>query len=195
MPYAKSTKQYKDLLQEQHGEAEFAAAASLRLPPLCVLLIFQGWTRRQGRRHPARDVRRQSAGLRGVQLQTAERRGVEHDFLWRTTRRLPERGRIGIFNRSYYEEVLVVRVHPEILRGQGLPEELRDEKNIWEQRLPLHRQTWRSTFIATARASSRSSCICPRRSSESASSRASTSRTRTGNSASDITSGNSGSIT
>ena len=47
---------------------------------------------------------------------------------------LPERGRIGIFNRSYYEEVLVVRVHPEILRNQGLPEELRDEKTIWEER-------------------------------------------------------------
>ena len=50
------------------------------------------------------------------------------------TCRLPERGRIGIFNRSYYEEVLVVRVHPEILRNQGLPHELLDEKNIWEER-------------------------------------------------------------
>ena len=59
---------------------------------------------------------------------------LEHDFLWRTTCRLPERGRIGIFNRSYYEEVLVVRVHPEILRSQGLAEELRDEKTIWEER-------------------------------------------------------------
>ena len=57
-----------------------------------------------------------------------------HDFLWRTTRRLPERGQIGIFNRSYYEEVLVVRLHPEILRSQGLSEELRDEKTIWEKR-------------------------------------------------------------
>jgi len=59
---------------------------------------------------------------------------LEHDFLWRSTCRLPERGRIGIFNRSYYEEVLVVRVHPEILRNQGLPEELRDEKAIWKER-------------------------------------------------------------
>ena len=47
---------------------------------------------------------------------------LDHDFLWRTTRCLPERGRIGIFNRSYYEEVLVVRVHPDILAHQGLPE-------------------------------------------------------------------------
>jgi PPK2 family polyphosphate:nucleotide phosphotransferase len=59
---------------------------------------------------------------------------LKHDFLWRTNRHLPERGRIGIFNRSYYEEVLVVRVHPEILRSQGLPEELLDEKNIWQER-------------------------------------------------------------
>jgi PPK2 family polyphosphate:nucleotide phosphotransferase len=59
---------------------------------------------------------------------------LEHDFLWRTTRHLPERGRIGIFNRSYYEEVLVVRVHPEILRSQGLPEELFDQKTIWHER-------------------------------------------------------------
>src|SRR5208282_1177009 len=59
---------------------------------------------------------------------------LQHDFLWRTTSKLPERGRIGIFNRSYYEEVLVTRVHPELLRNQGLPPELLDEKNIWEQR-------------------------------------------------------------
>jgi PPK2 family polyphosphate:nucleotide phosphotransferase len=58
---------------------------------------------------------------------------LEHDFLWRTNRHLPERGRIGIFNRSYYEEVLVVRVHPEILRNQGLPGELLDEKSIWKE--------------------------------------------------------------
>ena len=59
---------------------------------------------------------------------------MEHHFLWCTTRYLPERGRIGIFNRSYYEEVLVVRVHPEILRSQGLSEGLRDEKTIWKER-------------------------------------------------------------
>ena len=59
---------------------------------------------------------------------------LAHDFLWRTTRDLPERGRIGIFNRSYYEEVLVVKVHPEILKGQGIPEELVDDKNFWDKR-------------------------------------------------------------
>jgi PPK2 family polyphosphate:nucleotide phosphotransferase len=58
---------------------------------------------------------------------------LEHDFLWRTTRHLPERGRIGIFNRSYYEEVLIVRVHPEILHSEGLPEELIKD-TIWDER-------------------------------------------------------------
>jgi PPK2 family polyphosphate:nucleotide phosphotransferase len=59
---------------------------------------------------------------------------LEHDFLWRTTRCLPERGRIGIFNRSYYEEVLIVRVHPEILRAQGLPDEAVNDEKLWEHR-------------------------------------------------------------
>ncbi|QMU62704.1 MAG: polyphosphate kinase 2 family protein [Gammaproteobacteria bacterium] len=58
---------------------------------------------------------------------------LDHDFLWRTNKNLPERGRIGIFNRSYYEEVLVVRVHPEILNFQNLPDEI-DQKNIWQER-------------------------------------------------------------
>ncbi|MFN2445202.1 MAG: polyphosphate kinase 2 family protein [Vicinamibacterales bacterium] len=58
---------------------------------------------------------------------------LDHDFLWRTVRHLPERGRIGIFNRSYYEEVLVVRVHPELLAKQRLPEPV-VTKNIWRDR-------------------------------------------------------------
>ncbi|MFM0515694.1 polyphosphate kinase 2 family protein, partial [Paraburkholderia sp. RL17-373-BIF-A] len=53
---------------------------------------------------------------------------------WRTTRDLPERGRIGIFNRSYYEEVLIARVHPEILHNEGLPDALLDEKTVWHDR-------------------------------------------------------------
>jgi len=59
---------------------------------------------------------------------------LDHDFLWRTAKCLPERGRIGIFNRSYYEEVLVVRVHPEYLGGQKLPNDLSDTDLIWQQR-------------------------------------------------------------
>jgi PPK2 family polyphosphate:nucleotide phosphotransferase len=59
---------------------------------------------------------------------------LAHDFLWRTTRDLPERGRIGIFNRSYYEEVLIVRVHKEILASEGLPDLPRQARNIWKER-------------------------------------------------------------
>jgi len=58
---------------------------------------------------------------------------LQHDFLWRTTRVLPERGHIGIFNRSYYEEVLVVRVHPELLKNEKIPPSL-DTKKIWDER-------------------------------------------------------------
>jgi PPK2 family polyphosphate:nucleotide phosphotransferase len=59
---------------------------------------------------------------------------LEHDFLWRTYNCLPGRGRIGIFNRSYYEEVLIVKVHPEILKGEGVPYKHADEKKIWKER-------------------------------------------------------------
>jgi PPK2 family polyphosphate:nucleotide phosphotransferase len=58
---------------------------------------------------------------------------LQHDFLWRTTRDLPERGHIGIFNRSYYEEVLIVRVHPELLKNESIPESLVG-KHLWEER-------------------------------------------------------------
>lgn len=73
----------------------------------------------------------------GVQVHSFKRPSAEeldHDFLWRTTCRLPERGRIGVFNRSYYEEVLVVRVHDEILQGQHLPSSL-ITKDIFDERL------------------------------------------------------------
>lgn len=59
---------------------------------------------------------------------------LDHDYLWRNFKVLPERGRIGIFNRSYYEEVLIARVHPEILERQRLPSELKEDKDIWRRR-------------------------------------------------------------
>jgi len=73
----------------------------------------------------------------GCQVYSFKRPSAEelaHDFLWRTTRCLPERGHIGIFNRSYYEEVLIVRVHPEILQGEGLPAEDLDSRHFWQHR-------------------------------------------------------------
>jgi len=73
----------------------------------------------------------------GCQVFSFKHPGAEelaHDFLWNAARRLPERGKIGIFNRSYYEEVLIVRVHPDILRAEGLPPELQDKETIWRDR-------------------------------------------------------------
>jgi PPK2 family polyphosphate:nucleotide phosphotransferase len=100
-----------------------------------LLLIFQGMDAggKDGAiRHVMSGVNPQGCEVFSFKQPSAEE--LKHDFLWRTTCRLPERGRIGIFNRSYYEEVLVVRVHPQILRNQGLPDALLDEKTIWKER-------------------------------------------------------------
>ena len=72
-------------------------------------------------------------GCQVYSFKTPSATELQHDFLWRTTRDLPERGHIGIFNRSYYEEVLVVRVHPELLKSENLPPEL-ITKDIWKER-------------------------------------------------------------
>ncbi len=74
------------------------------------------------------------AGFQVFSFKAPSREELDHDFLWRTARRLPERGRIGIFNRSYYEEVLVVRVHPEYLAGQRLPRTPATLAELWEER-------------------------------------------------------------
>ncbi len=74
------------------------------------------------------------AGCQVHSFKQPSREELDHDFLWRTAKALPERGRIGIFNRSYYEEVLVVRVHPEFLDGQRLPDRPDDLAALWQQR-------------------------------------------------------------
>jgi PPK2 family polyphosphate:nucleotide phosphotransferase len=134
-PICKSKKQYKKLLDE-HVEAlsdlQHLHYASNRY---ALLLIFQGMDAagKDGAiRHVMSGINPQGCDVASFKQPSAEE--LEHDFLWRSTRRLPERGRIGIFNRSYYEEVLVVRVHPELLGGEGLSAELRDDKHIWTQR-------------------------------------------------------------
>jgi PPK2 family polyphosphate:nucleotide phosphotransferase len=134
-PFYKSKKQYHKVLEkhvEQLSSLQQLHYASNRY---ALLLIFQGIDSagKDGAiRHVMSGVNPQGCEVFSFQQPSAEE--LEHEFLWRTTCRLPERGRIGIFNRSYYEEVLVVRVHPEILRNEGLPKGLRDEKNIWKER-------------------------------------------------------------
>lgn len=73
------------------------------------------------------------AGFQVFSFKSPSKEELEHDFLWRTAKRLPERGRIGIFNRSYYEEVLVVKVHPQYLGGQNIPN-YKDSDDFWEER-------------------------------------------------------------
>jgi PPK2 family polyphosphate:nucleotide phosphotransferase len=134
-PFCKSKERYQELLGE-HVEA-LSSLQQLHYASnrYALLLIFQGMDSagKDGAiRHVMSGVNPQGCQVFSFKQPSADE--LEHDFLWRTTRRLPERGRIGIFNRSYYEEVLIVRVHPEILSGEGLPEELLDEKTIWKER-------------------------------------------------------------
>ncbi len=100
-----------------------------------LLLIFQAMDA-AGKDGTIRAVTRgvNPAGFQVFSFKQPSAEELDHDFLWRTSRCLPERGRIGIFNRSYYEEVLVVRVHPEYLRGQNLPAEV-NRDTLWEDRL------------------------------------------------------------
>ncbi len=134
-PICKSKKKYHKLLAE-HVEALSALQrvhyASHRY---ALLLIFQSMDA-GGKDGAIRNVLSgvNPAGCEVFSFKQPSAEELDHDFLWRTTRRLPERGRIGIFNRSYYEDVIVTRVHPEILRAQELPPELVCEKTIWEER-------------------------------------------------------------
>jgi PPK2 family polyphosphate:nucleotide phosphotransferase len=134
-PFCKSKKQYQEVLGEHVEELSSLQQLHYASNRYALLLIFQGMDSagKDGAiRHVMSGVNPQGCQVFSFKQPSANE--LEHDFLWRTTRCLPERGQIGIFNRSYYEEVLVVRVHPEILRSQGLSEELRDEKSIWEGR-------------------------------------------------------------
>ncbi len=134
-PVYQSKEQYQELLGE--GVSELSTLQQLHYASnrYAVLLIFQAMDAagKDGAiRHVMSGVNPQGCQVFSFKHPSATE--LEHDFLWRSSQCLPERGRIGIFNRSYYEEVLIVRVHPEILRSQGLPEDLLDEKTIWQER-------------------------------------------------------------
>jgi PPK2 family polyphosphate:nucleotide phosphotransferase len=134
-PFCESKEQYQELLEKHVEELSSLQRLHYASNRYALLLIFQGMDSagKDGAiRHVMSGINPEGCEVFSFKQPSAEE--LEHDFLWRTTCRLPERGRIGIFNRSYYEEVLVVRVHPEILRSEGLPEELRDEKTIWKER-------------------------------------------------------------
>ncbi len=134
-PVYKSKKEYAELLQAQVEELSALQRLHYASDRYAVLLIFQAMDAagKDGAiAHVMSGVNPQGCQVFSFKHPSPEE--LDHDFLWRTTRSLPERGRIGIFNRSYYEEVLIVRVHPEILRSQGLPDHLLDENSIWQSR-------------------------------------------------------------
>jgi PPK2 family polyphosphate:nucleotide phosphotransferase len=134
-PSYQSKRQYRDLLSAHVKELGAQQELLYASDRYALLMIFQGMDAagKDGAiAHVMSGINPQ--GCRVASFKQPSSSELKHDFLWRTVRELPERGQIGIFNRSYYEEVLIVRVHPEILRAQRLPEELMDEKGIWRDR-------------------------------------------------------------
>jgi len=134
-PFYKSKKHYKELLVEHMEKLSSLQQLHYASNQFALLVIFQGMdgAGKDGAiRHVMSGVNPEGCEVYSFKQPSAEE--LQHDFLWRSTCRLPERGRIGIFNRSYYEEVLIVRVHPEILRSEGLTKEFSDVKDIWKDR-------------------------------------------------------------
>src|SRR5471032_1135165 len=123
-PLYRSAKDYKELLTADVGELSALQHLLYASNSYSVLLIFQALDAagKDGAiNHVLTGVNPQGCEVHSFKHPSAEE--LEHDFLWRSACRLPARGRIGVFDRSYYEEVLIVRVHPEILRGENIPKE------------------------------------------------------------------------
>jgi PPK2 family polyphosphate:nucleotide phosphotransferase len=134
-PFCTSKKRYHKLLGEHVEELSALQRLLYASNGYSVLLIFQAMDAagKDGAiSHVLSGVNPQGCEVYSFKHPSAEE--LEHDFLWRTTCRLPARGRIGVFNRSYYEEVLIVRVHPEILSSEGIPDERAGKKTVWKER-------------------------------------------------------------
>ena len=133
--YCETKEEYERLLADHVDKLSTLQRLHYASGRHALLLIFQGMDAagKDGAiRHVMSGVNPEGCEVYSFKQPSAEE--LKHDFLWRTTCRLPERGRIGIFNRSYYEEVLVVRVHPEVLRNQDLPAKTRGDKHLWKER-------------------------------------------------------------
>ena len=134
-PVFHSQEEYETLLAEHIHKLSAQQGLLYASDTWSLLLIFQAMDA-AGKdsmiKHVMSGVNPQGCQVYSFKHPSAE--DLDHDFLWNATRKLPERGRIGIFNRSYYEEVLIVRVHPEIFRAQRIPAELVDRQTIWRDR-------------------------------------------------------------
>lgn len=131
----KSKKHYRKLLKKHVAELSAQQQLLYASNSYAVLLIFQAMDAagKDGAiKHVMSGVNPQGCQVFSYKHPAPEE--LQHDFLWRTTVDLPERGRIGIFNRSYYEEVLIARVHPEILLSEGVPTGVREEEKVWNDR-------------------------------------------------------------
>jgi PPK2 family polyphosphate:nucleotide phosphotransferase len=135
VPDYKTEKQYSKILETHISELSAQQQMLYAKGQEAVLLIFQAMDA-AGKdgviRHVMSGVNPQGCEVFSFKQPSATE--LKHDFLWRTTRELPERGRIGIFNRSYYEEVLITRVHSAVLKNEALPKILLRDKNIWQDR-------------------------------------------------------------
>ena len=140
--YYTSKEHYQELLAEHVARLSSLQQLLYATNRHAVLLIFQAMDAagKDGAiRHVMSGVNPQGCQVFSFEHPSATE--LQHDFLWRTTRDLPERGQIGIFNRSYYEEVLIACVHPEILRSEGIPDAPTDGKTLWHDR---YRSIYRS---------------------------------------------------
>ncbi|HTU51719.1 MAG TPA: ADP-polyphosphate phosphotransferase [Acidobacteriaceae bacterium] len=130
-----STKEaYRTILEDHVTKMSSLQQLLYACSRYALLLIFQGMDSagKDGAiRHALSGINPEGCQVFSFKQPSAEEQ--KHDFLWRTTCRLPERGMIGIFNRSYYEEVLVVRIHPELLKNEGLPDAHKG-KTLWKER-------------------------------------------------------------
>jgi PPK2 family polyphosphate:nucleotide phosphotransferase len=134
-PVYKSKEQYKKILEEHVAQLSSQQELLYASNRYAVLLIFQAMDAagKDGAiKHVMSGVNPQGCQVFSFKHPSAAE--LEHDFLWRTTRDLPERGRIGIFNRSYYEEALIARVHPVILRSEAIPDTPHHDKKVWHDR-------------------------------------------------------------
>ena len=134
-PLFKSARQYKKILKKHVKDLSSLQRLHYAADHSALLLIFQGMDTagKDGAiRHVMSGINPQGVKVWSFKEPSTEE--LRHDFLWRTTNRLPERGQIAIYNRSYYEEVVVVRVHPELLRKQELPDQLFDKDTFWRDR-------------------------------------------------------------
>ena len=134
-PFYQSKEEYKQILEAHVAEMSALQSQLYAGSRYAMLLIFQAMDAagKDGAiKHVMSGINPQGCEVYSFKQPTREE--LAHDFLWRTTICLPERGRIGIFNRSYYEETLIVRVHSEFLETEEIPEEVLDRKKIWKQR-------------------------------------------------------------